>query len=178
VILRRHTPADLDLLYEAAAESRGPGFSEWMVWCPEDYRREQAEDFLSRKLESWDKSEEYSLAVLDAQTGRYVGGTGFNKIIRQHGYANLGYWIRRSEWGKGYAVSACWGAARFGFERLRLIRAEIVIAVGNERSVRVAEKAGAQNEGVLRNRLKLGAEIYDAHMFSLIPSDPPPRRSG
>jgi hypothetical protein len=43
-------------------------------------------------------------------------------VVRQHGYANLGYWIRRSEWGKGYGVTACVGAGRFGFEQLRLIR--------------------------------------------------------
>ena len=62
-------------------------------------------------------------------------------------------------------------AARFAFEKAKLIRAEIVIAVGNERSKRVAEKIGAHYEGILLNRMVKGTQICDAYMFSLIPSD-------
>lgn len=171
VKLRRYQPGDVDMLFEAAMESRGPGFSDWMIWCREDYSREHAVNFVARQDEVWEADQEYTLVVLDARTDRFVGAAGYNKLVRQHGYANLGYWIRRSEWGRGYAVSACMGMGRFGFERLRLIRAEIVIAVGNGKSMRVAEKAGAHYEGILRNRLKLGAEIHDAHMYSLIPGD-------
>jgi RimJ/RimL family protein N-acetyltransferase len=62
-------------------------------------------------------------------------------------------------------------AARFAFEKAKLIRAEIVIAVGNEKSKRVAEKIGAHYEGIMLNRMTVGTKIYDAHMFSLLPSD-------
>lgn len=61
--------------------------------------------------------------------------------------------------------------ARFAFEKANLIRTEIVIAVGNDASKRVAEKVGAHYEGVLLNRMVIGTEIRDAHMFSLLPSD-------
>ena len=62
-------------------------------------------------------------------------------------------------------------SARFAFEHLGLIRVEIVIAVGNQASLRVAEKLGAHDEGILLNRIVVGKSIYDAHMYSLIPSD-------
>ncbi|HNK63948.1 MAG TPA: GNAT family protein, partial [Anaerolineales bacterium] len=62
-------------------------------------------------------------------------------------------------------------AAHFAFESVNLIRAEIVIAVGNEASKRVAEKIGAHYEGILLNRMTVGTKIHDAHMFSLLPSD-------
>jgi RimJ/RimL family protein N-acetyltransferase len=54
---------------------------------------------------------------------------------------------------------------------VKLIRVEIVVAAGNERSKRTAEKIGAHYEGVLLNRMVVGKEIYDAHMFSLLPTD-------
>jgi ribosomal-protein-serine acetyltransferase len=60
-------------------------------------------------------------------------------------------------------------AARFGFEELKLRRIEIVVAVGNEASQRVAEKAGAKREGVLRNRLVVGDAAHDTMMNSFIP---------
>jgi RimJ/RimL family protein N-acetyltransferase len=54
---------------------------------------------------------------------------------------------------------------------LKLNRIEILVAVGNERSLRTALKAGATREGVLRNRLVMGNKICDAVMHSLIPGD-------
>ena len=36
---------------------------------------------------------------------------------------------------------------------------------------RVAEKIGAHAEGILLNRMVVGSSIYDAHMYSLLPSD-------
>jgi RimJ/RimL family protein N-acetyltransferase len=79
--------------------------------------------------------------------------------------------VRTSRRGKGFAGRAAKLAARFAFEKVNLIRAEIVISVGNEASKRVAEKIGAHYEGIMLNRMVVGTQIYDAHMFSLLPSD-------
>ena len=61
--------------------------------------------------------------------------------------------------------------ARFGFDELKLRRIEIVAAINNKASQRVAEKAGATREGILRNRLVVRDKVYDTVMFSLIPGD-------
>ena len=53
-------------------------------------------------------------------------------------------------------------------------RLEILAAVDNIASQRVAEKAGAIREGIMRNRLVIHGKLYDAVMFSLIPGDPNP----
>jgi RimJ/RimL family protein N-acetyltransferase len=52
------------------------------------------------------------------------------------------------------------------------VRLEIVVAVGNTRSARAAEKAGAEFEGVLRARIQLHGFTHDARMYSLIRSSP------
>ena len=62
-------------------------------------------------------------------------------------------------------------AARFAFERLGLLRAEIVVAMDNLASQRVAEKIGAHREGVLFNRMVVAPAVHDAIMYSLLPSD-------
>jgi len=79
--------------------------------------------------------------------------------------------VRTSRSGHGIAGRAALLTARFAFEKLNLMRAEIVIAVGNERSKRAAEKTGAHYEGILLNRMVVRRDIHDAHMFSLVPSD-------
>jgi RimJ/RimL family protein N-acetyltransferase len=86
-------------------------------------------------------------------------------------FGNLGYWVRTSRRGQGIAGRAAKLIARFAFEKVKLIRAEIVIAVGNDASKRVAEKIGAHAEGILFNRIVINELVCDAHMFSLLPSD-------
>ena len=86
-------------------------------------------------------------------------------------HANLGYWVRTSATGRGVATAAVRLAAHFGFESLDLIRIEIVMAVANLASRRVAEKAGATLEGTLRECLYLDGNAHDAYLFSLIPAD-------
>ena len=54
---------------------------------------------------------------------------------------------------------------------IRLNRLEILTALGNVASQRVAEKAGATREGVLRSRLVERDRVVDATMFSLTARD-------
>jgi ribosomal-protein-serine acetyltransferase len=79
--------------------------------------------------------------------------------------------VRTARHGQGIASRAAKLTAQFAFEKTHSIRAEIVIADGNEASKRVAEKIGAHYEGMLLNRITVREQILDAHMFSLLPSD-------
>jgi len=122
--------------------------------------------------EAWANEVECSFVITDAQTGAFLGAVGLNQFNRDHQFANLGYWVRSSCAGRGVATTATVLAARFGLRTLALHRIEILAAAGNRPSQRVAEKAGAKKEGVLRNRLSLRGQPHDAVMYSLIPSDP------
>lgn len=85
--------------------------------------------------------------------------------------AELGYWVRSGRTGKGIATAAVVQAASIAFQDLGLKRVEMLIAIGNGRSQPVAEKAGAQREGVPRQRLWVGDQIFDAALYSLLPVD-------
>ena len=100
-----------------------------------------------------------------------MGGCGLNNIDNNNRVANLGYWVRSSRTGKGIASSVVGLLARFAFEELKLNRVEIIPAISNKASQRVAIKAGATKEGILRKRIVVGDKIYDGIMFSLIPGD-------
>ena len=80
-------------------------------------------------------------------------------------------WVRTSCHGQSIAGRAAKLVVRFGFENVGLIRSEIVVAVGNFASMRVAEKIGAHYEGILLNRMVVGKSVCDAHMYSLLSSD-------
>ena len=91
----------------------------------------------------------------------------------QESLADLKPWMSWAHEGYSEEENRKWleSQSKGWFEQLNLIRAEIVVAVGNTASLRVAEKAGARREGILRNRMVVREMVYDAVIYSLIPQD-------
>jgi ribosomal-protein-serine acetyltransferase len=170
VALRPFQFGDENALYRAVHESISE-IEPWMAWANDKYTLDTALTFVSLTRAHWADGTLYGFAITDAKTGELTGGCSLNHIHPVYHLCNLGYWVRTSRHGEGIAGRAAKLAARFAFERVGLIRTEIVIAVGNERSKRVAEKIGAHYEGILHNRMVIGKQVCDAYMYSLIPSD-------
>ncbi len=168
--LRHYRIEDTEELYEAVRESI-PELQPWMPWCNPDYSIQESRDWLALREDARAKGSEFDFRISDASTDRYLGGVGLNRIDAMHRRANLGYWIRTSATGRGVATRATRLVARFAFEELSLIRVEIVAAVGNLASQRVAEKAGAVREGVMRKGLLIRNTPHNAVLTSLIAED-------
>lgn len=104
---------------------------------PIPYTLESAHTFLS----SCDPKENFAITL----ENELVGGCGFK---REAEGVEIGYWIGRPYWGRGYATAAAEllieEARRRGLERLY---AEVFVE--NPASMRVLEKAGFVREGEL-----------------------------
>lgn len=170
VLLRPYAPNDVVTLYAAARESIAE-VGRWLPWCHADYALEEAEAWIGGRKSAWVAGSEYSFAVIDRTSERMVGGCGLNQIEPQTLRANLGYWIRTTDSRRGYATRAARLLARWGVETLKLQRLEIVAAMGNIASQRVALKAGAMREGIARNRIRVGQVQHDAVIFSIVRED-------
>ncbi|MBI2333424.1 MAG: GNAT family N-acetyltransferase [Chloroflexi bacterium] len=170
VTLRPYEFGEEGALHTAIQESL-PELKPWMSWATERYTVNVARDFIAITRAEWSRGTMYSFSITDAETGEFLGGCGLSHFHPIYKFCNLGYWVRTPRHGNGIAVHAAKLAARFAFERTNAIRAEIVIAVGNDASKRVADKVGAHYEGILHNRMTVRESIYDAHMFSLLPAD-------
>jgi RimJ/RimL family protein N-acetyltransferase len=143
----------------------------WMTWCGRDYAFEHCQSFVSNAVAAWDVAREFSFVILDSADGTLLGSVGINQANHAHNFANLGYWVRGSRTCRGVASAAVKLVARFGFQELGLTRLELLIPTKNLPSQRVAVKAGAQREGILRQRLLLAGELHDAVLYSLVPGD-------
>jgi RimJ/RimL family protein N-acetyltransferase len=109
----------------------------------------------------------YDFAVIDDQ-GRYCGGCGINQISKLNRFANLGYWVRSSRAGQGIAVQAVQAVVAWALANTTPNRLEVVVATGNVRSHRVAVKAGAVLDGVLRQRVIVDGQASDAALYSFV----------
>ena len=168
LLLRPFQPGDSNALYCAVNESLKE-LSPWMSWATDNYTELTARDYIAIAKARWEEGTFYAFAVTRAD--EFLGVCTLSSIHPIYHFCNLGYWVRTTCHRQGIAGRAAKLVARFAFENLGLIRAEIVIAVGNAASLRVAEKIGAHDEGILLNRMVIGKTILDAHMYSLIPSD-------
>lgn len=170
VTLRPFHVEDAVPLYEAVRSSL-PELKPWMSWAHAGYSLAEAENFIRITRARWEERTLFAFAITDARTGEVLGGCSLSHFHPVYHLCNVGYWVRTSRQGAGLAGRAARLAAQYGFEHGGIIRAEVVIAVGNARSLRVAEKIRAQHEGILRNRMVIGRTIADAHMYSLVPQD-------
>ncbi len=167
--VRRYSLNDDQKLFEAARESINEVY-QFLPWCHPDYAIEDSRSWLCTIESAWTERQSWAFAITDKTSGRILGGCGFNSID-ENPIANLGYWIRTSEAGKGYITEATKGLLKFGFEQLKFRRIEIIMSTRNAASRKVAVKVNGTLEGMLRNRLHLHGDNHDALLYSLIPDD-------
>ncbi len=171
LIARPYRPGDALALCSAVRESID-SLSRWLDWCHPDYGLGDAERWIDTCIDGWRRGDQYTFAVFEAVTGRFVGTVGISQRDRDGNSAGLGYWRRDSARGRSIIARVAPHVVAFGFVPLGLDRIEILAAVGNLASRRTAERAGARFEGMQRNRLRLRGEPVDAVTYSWIPGDP------
>jgi RimJ/RimL family protein N-acetyltransferase len=146
-----------------------PELIPWMAWAHPDYSEVESAEWVRRAARAFADGVEFQFVARAVASDEVLGTIGLNAMDRLNRWANLGYWLRSDHVGRGLATRAATLVAGFGFSELGLGRIEILAAVGNVRSQGVAERLGALREGILRRRLRVGDEVQDAVVFSLIP---------
>jgi len=170
IAIRPYQPGDAQGVFEAIRESLAD-VSPWLRDLGSVQSVAEVEAFIAAQPENWANGIAYNFAITVLEGSPILGGCGLTQIQQNHRFANLYYWVRSSYTRQGIASRATRLLAHFGLETLGLQRIEIVVETTNTASVRVAEKAGAQREGILRNRLNSYGVARDAVMFSLVPLD-------
>jgi ribosomal-protein-serine acetyltransferase len=169
VLLRPYRIEDADQFYHAAIESKAE-LMPWVTWIRENYSLSDAREWVQVLVNRWGK-EAYDFAVFAASGGQFLGSGNLSDLNSECKSATLGYWVRTSRARGGVATATAHLLIHFGFEELGLNRIAFMFAVSNAASQRVAEKVGATREGILRNGICVRETIFDATLFSIIPSD-------
>ncbi|MFP4416818.1 MAG: GNAT family N-acetyltransferase [Chitinivibrionales bacterium] len=140
-----------------------PGFS----YFPAKPRSiEEEKDFLRQNSRKRKEQSEYNFTILYEDA--VAGGIGFRRNPGFPYVAEAGYFVQKNLWGKGIATAALLQLERHAFNKCGIVRLELTMAVPNEGSRRVAEKAGYCGEGTLRKRLRIGEQYYDCYMYAKI----------
>lgn len=173
--IRKYEESDAGEFFEAVEESR-THISRWMSWLTPEFSPSDVHEWIDECRSDFESGIKYEHLIVDSGSGQIVGACGLNSFGRFDKLCNLGYWVRASRLGEGAATTAAGLLRDLAFGELDIIRIEIVIAVGNEASHRVARNVGAIEEGIQNARLLIDGVAHDARMYSLI--NPRARRSG
>lgn len=167
ITLRPWTRADVPWLARAAAD---PEVSRW-TGIPRGCDEALAEDWIvmheAQRATGWG----VPFAITDAATSKQLGSMALEHVRASVGVAEVGYWVAAEARGRGVATRALRRIAKYAFDDLRLARLEIPVHVENAASRRVAERAGAHLDGVLRSARVLNGSRVDVALYSLLPGE-------
>lgn len=151
----------------AAVQGSLADLQPWLAWATPAYSVAHAQWWVGDARQQRAAGTAYEFVITDA-ADQVVGACGLNRIDAENRMANLGYWVASRAAGQGIAARAVQQLTRWAFGFTGLHRLEIVAAVGNARSLRVADKAAAIREAVLRDRLWLHGAPHDAVLYSIL----------
>src|SRR5690606_21454494 len=109
--------------------------------------------------------------IAECDSDRLFGSTTLFAINREQGRAEIGYALRASHWGRGYAQEALRMVLGHAFDTLGLRRIEADIDPRNAESCKLVERMGFVREGLLRDRWCVACEISDSAIYGLLASD-------
>jgi len=166
LLIRGPLPGDGADVHAAITESLDE-LRPWMPWAHVEQTVDEVEanvrqahaDFLARR--------DLRLHLYQLGGGTFVGSSGLHRIDWAVPRFEIGYWVRTSMAGLGFATEATRRIADFAFEDLHAERVEIWCDARNERSAAVAKRAGFTFEARLsRNRRDTSGGLADSLCFA------------
>jgi RimJ/RimL family protein N-acetyltransferase len=165
VVLRRWRASDVGQLVEACKD---PEIPRWTA-APDPYTEDDARSWVrGDPLAKEPPGDRVSFAIADGVNDDLLLGSMSIMRVERGKLGEIGYWLAPWGRGRGAMTRAVRLLASWAFEEFALRRIELIIAVDNEPSNRVAELAGFTREGVLRQYRENKGVWRDHVMWSLV----------
>ena len=136
---------------------------------PHPYTIEDAKKFITACKINHPEGDCHELVygVEAKEEGHLIGSVGL-VLSRSDDKGELGYWIGKPFWGKGYATEATQRLLTHGFSQLNLNCIAAKCFSRNPASSSVIRKLGMHHEGQLRQRYKKWGEYVDIESYSIL----------
>lgn len=171
LIIREGRPGDGTGINEAKLESWDL-ISKWMDWAKIKPTIDEDEIVAREAHIRFLQKTDLTLYAFDKMTGQFMGGTGLHRFDWEHRIVEIGYWLRKSVNGQGYATESTKALIKYSFDVLRAKKVVIVVSEGNDASRRVIEKSGFKFEYTVHDEDVLpDGSITDKHWYALYNAD-------
>jgi RimJ/RimL family protein N-acetyltransferase len=134
---------------------------------PHPYTRENALAFIEDAAREYKEKSAFHFGIrLNASA--LVGVCGAHTLDYSNVRGEIGYWLGRDYWGKGYAKEALALLLGFCFNSLRLNKVSATVLAFNERSINLLRSLNFAKEGTLRQNTLRGGMFVDDIVFSML----------
>lgn len=147
--------------------SSDPEVARFALWGPRE-SMEEAVEAMERNQKAYQEGRSSIWGIHHNEDNKIIGAAGFIKLDSDFNKGEIGYTFGRKYWNQGYATELSKKLIEFGFNELNLRRIEGICHSENHASVRVMEKAGMVEEGVLKSYYHKNGVYMDVRIFSII----------
>lgn len=145
----------------------------WLPWATTQPTLDESEATCRRQQARFLLREDLVMLIFardpSGGEGELLGGTGLHRIDWTLRRFEIGYWRKTGCEGRGIVTEAVTAVARMAFDSLAARRVEIRVDNDNERSWKVAERAGFTLEAVLRfDALTPGGEPRSTRVYARV----------
>ncbi len=133
---------------------------------PYPYKLSDARSFIARAIWGWKKGTQYVFSI--EVDGEFIGLIDLHDVDKRNKKAEVGAWIGRKYWGKGYGTEALRQILKFAFDKLKLHKVTGIAFEWNIASRRIMEKVGFKYEGTLRDDYRIGNKWHNNVVYSIL----------
>jgi ribosomal-protein-alanine N-acetyltransferase len=165
LILRRMQTTDAQAIFRILADDEVTRYYDDATFTDVSQASDQIEawenGFINKRCIRW--------GIARKEDRVMTGTCGYYGFHTWHMRAAIGYELARPFWRQGIMTEALSAIINLGFKDLGLNRIEAVVMPGNSASIKLLEKLGFRNEGLLREYENWGSKGFtDLCMLSLL----------
>ncbi len=167
VKLRKFTLADGSAVQALAGD---PAIADTTSTVPHPYPDGVAEQWIATHESQFQQGKAAIYAIVALADQSLIGSLGVS-LHPAHRRGEIGYWIGRPYWNRGYCTEALHLLLGDCFTRLNLHRVYAHHFARNPASGRVMQKVGMQREGYLREHVLKADRFEDLVLYGLLRRD-------
>ncbi len=171
VALRTLTAEDADAIAEHANDYDVVYNIAELGSFPFPYERSDALRFIDAATHASINGTEFHYAILLKSTDELVGAGGIKNIDLKNKKCEIGYWIGKKFWDKGYGKDAVSLLIHIAFTSLGMNRVYATVFAFNERSLNLLRSLGFSSEGIMRQNVFHSDKFIDDIILSLLKSE-------
>ena len=164
LLLRQFTVEDAPAVHDIVSER---DIASTTLSIPHPYPEGLAEEWCAGHAGRWTRGDHAAFACTLKGDGTIVAAVGL-ALDPPHRRGELGYWVARPFWGKGYATEASRAVMAFGFRELGLHRVLGRHFTRNPASGQVMRKLGMRYEGCMRHHIYKWGEFEDLDLYGIL----------
>lgn len=137
---------------------------------PNPYEKSDAVEFIKSTIEARKRMAEIHFGIHHVKYG-LIGACALMKIDMRNKNAELGYWLGKVYWGRGYTKQALRLLEYLAFRTLELNRIYARTYTSNTRSAELLSALGYSVEGLHKQVELHGSKYVDEYEFALLNSE-------